>query len=97
MSLRTLLSWFKEHQVAFDPDLIELKDDSFLYSGEGLGVFARQDLEVNSILATVPKRAVLSVRNTSLADFLTENQIGGGLGLVFAVMHETGLGDASPW
>lgn len=97
MSLNRLLAWFKDCHIAYDADLIELRGDPSLYSGEGLGIFARKDVPEKAVLASIPKAAVLSVQNTSLAAFLKENRIGGGLGLVFSLMHEAALGEASAW
>jgi hypothetical protein len=62
-----------------------------------LAVVASQGINEGAVLVTIPKTAVLSVKNTSLAPFLEENRIGGGLGLVLACMHELALGTKSPW
>jgi len=67
------------------------------YSGEALAILASHDIEEGAVLVTIPKAAVLSCKNTSLAPFLEEHRIGGGLGLVLACMHEVALGPQSPW
>jgi hypothetical protein len=48
-------------------------------------------------LCTIPKAACLSIRTTELADVIETEQLGGGLGLVLAVLHEMSLGEASKW
>ena len=98
--LTCLLDWFAEHQITYDRSAIGIRADSEVYSGEALGVFANRNLEEGeegSVLVTIPKVSVLSVRNTSLAGFLEEHRLGGGLGLVVSVMHELALGPESPW
>jgi len=67
------------------------------YSGGALAVVATQGIIEGAVLVTIPKTAILSVENTSLAPFLEKNRIGGGLGLVLACMHEVALGPKSPW
>ena len=48
-------------------------------------------------LCTIPKAACLSIRTTELADVIEAEQLGGGLGLVLAVLHEMSLGETSKW
>lgn len=95
--LNDLLAWFEDKKVTYDAQAIEIRADEIIYSGEALAVFAKGDIEEGRVLVTIPKSAVLSIRNTSLRDFLEEHRVGGGLGLVLAVMHEAALGPKSPW
>ena len=95
--LTCLLDWFAEHQITYNRSAIGIRAVSEEYSGEALGVFAIRDVEEGSVLVTIPKASVLSVRNTSLAGFLEKHQLGGGLGLVVSVMHELAFGPKSPW
>lgn len=48
-------------------------------------------------LCTIPKAACISIRTTELADVIEAEELGGGLGLVLAVMHERSLGSQSKW
>ncbi len=48
-------------------------------------------------LCTIPKAACLSIRTTQLADVIEAEELGGGLGLVLAVLHEMSLGQDSKW
>lgn len=97
MALDDLLQWLKSRNITFDSDLVEIRSDTALYSGDAWGVFARAAIQEGAVLATIPKKAVLSVRNSQLAALLEEHRISGGLGLVVAVMHEIATGDSSFW
>lgn len=48
-------------------------------------------------ICIIPKTAVLSTKTSSISDIIELEKLGGGLGLVFAVMHEQALGSASKW
>lgn len=58
---------------------------------------AARDVAEGERMATIPKAACLSIRTTELADVIEAEELGGGLGLVLAVMHERSLGAASKW
>jgi hypothetical protein len=94
--LQSLLAWFKAQHITWSPD-IELKAGAKGCAGAAYGVFASNDVEEGALLCTIPKAAVLSVRNTGIADVLAEQKIRGGLGLILGVMYELGLGEKSPW
>lgn len=47
----------------------------------GYGVLATKDVPEGHIVCTVPKSAVLSVHTSPIADELTAEEIGGGLGM----------------
>jgi hypothetical protein len=49
------------------------------------------------VLCMIPRAAILSRRNTSLASVLEAERLGGGLALTIAVMFEASLGPASFW
>lgn len=97
MRLKKLKHWLQSKGISVNTDLIEIRSMTALYTGESWGVFARRNIRSGDVLATIPKRAVLSVRNSQLAAFLEEERISGGLGLVVAVMHEIALGSSSEW
>ena len=79
--------------------LTEAKGDSAMASCSGLalGIIAARDIKEGDVLCTIPKSACISLLTTSLADIIKENELGGGLGLVIAVLHEASLGAESPW
>jgi SET domain-containing protein 6 len=66
-------------------------------SGASWGITASADVREGDLLAQIPKAAVLSVSNTSLADVLAKEGIRGGLGLTIAVLHEYTMGEKSRW
>lgn len=59
--------------------------------------FPVADVPEGQVLATVPRHAVLSAANSSLADLLAVERLGGGLALVAAVMYEASRGPRSKW
>ena len=61
------------------------------------GVRAERDLRVGDAVARIPTELCLTARTTACATLLDEELIGGTLALVFAVMHERALGEASRW
>ena len=61
------------------------------------GVRAERDLRVGDVVARIPTELCLTARTTACATLLDEELIGGTLALVFAVMHERALGEASRW
>lgn len=95
--LPALLSWFKEHGIAWNADLLEIRSGLSGTGGGGLGVFARKPIEDGAVLCEIPKASILSVKTTSVADVLEDSKIAGGLGLTIALMHEHTLGKKSPW
>ena len=67
------------------------------HENEGFSVLATQDIVEGHALCEIPKVAVLSVRNTAAAEIIEAEQLGGGLGLILAIMYELSLGAASKW
>ncbi|AEY94847.1 FAAR193Cp [Eremothecium gossypii FDAG1] len=64
----------------------------------GLGVFAAEDIAANTVLLRVPKSAVFSAPNSSIANLLLEEGLHGMLALVIAFIYETtGFRNASHW
>lgn len=63
----------------------------------GFGLWAAKGIKEDDHLCTIPKSALLSTRNTAIADLLEAEELGGGLGLVFACMFEHARSTISPW
>lgn len=63
----------------------------------GLGVFAVRDVQKGQVLCTIPKSAVLSIRNSKVADLLEEQRIRGGLGLIITILYEISVQDSRWW
>lgn len=66
-------------------------------TGLGLGIIALKDIEEGRELCSIPKSACISIRTSGIADVLEQESLGGGLGLIVAVLYEMSLGKASPW
>ncbi len=86
--------WFESADVSLNRSLITLQHVS---CGGGLGVFAVRDLCEGQKLCEIPKKAVLSVRNTKISDILEQHLIRGGLGLIIAIVYELSIGSKSFW
>lgn len=92
-----LLEWMESKAVWWNRNLMRFRDARGLDSaGVGLWAQNQQPVSDGDHLCTIPKSALLSVRNTSIADVLEAEKLSGGLGLSFAVMFERAL-PASPW
>ncbi|KAK9835816.1 hypothetical protein WJX74_008600 [Apatococcus lobatus] len=63
----------------------------------GWCIYALAAIPESTVLSTIPKSALLSVRNGALADVLEQEKIGGGPGLIAAMLHEQQKGDKSEW
>lgn len=75
--LKGLLQWFKEQRIEFKH--VDIKAFSQQYSGDALGVFATCNISERTTIASIPKEAILSVKNTSICELLEEKKIGGKL------------------
>eukprot|EP00884_Botryococcus_braunii_P003688 jgi/Botrbrau1/1331/Bobra.0063s0043.3 len=95
--LAILLKWFRDNEITWDEDLLEVRSGLPATGGGSLGVYAKVDIEEGAVLCEIPKSSMLSVKTTSIADILEEAKIAGGLGLLIALMHEYSLGETSRW
>ena len=75
--LASLLLWFEQHGVRLKD--ADIRSVATKYSGDAWGVFASKTMPEGAQIATIPKKAVLSVKNSQASDFLEENKIGGDL------------------
>ena len=87
-----LLSWFEEVGITTDADLVSLQ-----FSAGVCEVRSKSHVSEGAVLGTVPAAACLSVQTASIANIIEAERLGGGLGLVLAVMHEVQLGPQSRW
>ncbi|PSC69948.1 SET domain-containing [Micractinium conductrix] len=95
--LPSLLDWFNQVRIAHSDAVALVAGGEEGYSGLALAVKATRDIAEGEGLCTIPKAACLSIRTTQLADIIEEEELGGGLGLVLAVLHEMSLGEESTW
>lgn len=66
-------------------------------SVSGIGVRAVVDLKEGDIIATIPKKACLTIRTSAAGHMIEEAELGGALGLAVAFMYERSKGTNSPW
>ncbi|CAK9009159.1 ABC transporter F family member 5 [Durusdinium trenchii] len=88
--------WLAENGVSWDEKAIELTTAS----GDvplvgGMGVRSSRPLRAGEVLATIPKSAVLSIRNTQLAPQLSDLDL--DVALRCAICAERALGEKSQW
>ncbi|GAB4814451.1 hypothetical protein N2152v2_001497 [Parachlorella kessleri] len=95
--LAQLEAWLQGMGISWNVDLIQLVDNSRGCSGLALGVQAVADVPEGAHLCTIPKAACISMRTSSIADILETESLGGGLGLILALLHEMSLGKESKW
>ena len=95
MAMQGLLKWFQRAGISLDAEVIRLQPT--LGRPGACEVRAVADIAEGAVLASIPAEACLSVRTASCADTLEQEQLGGGLALILAVMHEVSLGAASKW
>lgn len=83
--------------ITWNRELVSLVDNSAGCSGLALGVVALQDVPEGASLCEIPKAACISIRTSPISDLLEREELGGGLGLTLAVLHEMSLGEESEW
>lgn len=66
-------------------------------SVSGIGVRALGDLKEGDVIATIPKKACLTIRTSAAGHMIEEAELGGSLGLAVAIMYERSKGTNSPW
>lgn len=93
--LDTLQHWMRANGIAWDRTAVSVSGG--VSKSEGFSVYAVKDIAETHALCEIPKDAVLSVRNTAAAEIIETEQLGGGLGLILAIMYELSLGVASKW
>lgn len=83
--------------ITWDSEAVRLFGGAPHCGGLALGVQAGAGVVDGRQLCSIPKAACISTRTASLAGLLEAERLGGGLGLVTAVMHEMSLGADSRW
>ncbi|KAI8851258.1 hypothetical protein BC829DRAFT_387706 [Chytridium lagenaria] len=82
-----LLKWFTEQNIQFHH--IDIRVTSSKH-GPSFSVWAAEDISQDTVLATIPKDAILSIKNYA-------EGLGGTMALAIALMFEMGKGKESPW
>lgn len=92
--LQDILKFCHDSNIHFAESKLVVKPSKW----GGLGVFTTIDLEPGEVLLRVPKDAVFSASNSSIANLLLEEEIDGMLGLNLAFIYETVVfGERSHW
>lgn len=90
--------WLKCAGIWWDTELLRFREAKPSDTDSaGIGLWAAKAIKYDDHLCTIPKSALLSTRNTAIADLLEAEELGGGLGLVFACMFEHARTTSSPW
>lgn len=92
---QSLLPWIQENGVTWDHQALDIQSGE--HEQGPFAIYAKRQFEVNDTLCTIPKSAVLSVKNTQIADLIEKEQLGGGLGLILAIMFEHSIAGKSQW
>lgn len=84
---QALINWFSANNIEYDSTLLQIEENR---------ITAKSDIPVDTIVATIPKQSILSIRTTAVADIIEQEQLGGTIALIVAVLYE--LSDSnSPW
>ena len=93
--LNGLEAWMHNNGIIWNPSTVTLCGGT---NGEvDFAVNAARDVAEHDTLCEIPKEAVLSVRNSAIADLIEEEQLGGGLGLILCIMYDVSIGARSKW
>ena len=90
-----LQQWLQDHGIRWDRTAVSLRGGA--PAETSFSVLALLGIPEGDTLCEIPKNAVLSVRNSAAADIIETEQLGGGLGLILAIMFELSLGAESTW
>ncbi|XP_078433531.1 SET domain-containing protein isoform X2 [Wolffia australiana] len=93
--MRGFKRWMAAKGITYS-DALDLADSPGAH-GEGISVFALRDLAEGETVATIPKRACLTIKTTAARRMIAEAALAGHLGLSVAVMFERSIAAASPW
>ncbi|MCO5560671.1 hypothetical protein L7F22_014288 [Adiantum nelumboides] len=95
--LRRFLRWMESQDIQISDGLEIVEGASNGIACNEFGVRAAYDFQEGDTIAFIPKDACLTLRTTGAAHALDNAQLGGGLGLVIALMYECSHAEASPW
>eukprot|EP00892_Ulva_mutabilis_P009447 jgi/Ulvmu1/6875/UM031_0080.1 len=90
--------WMSDAGIWWNTDLLRFTEAGPADADSaGFGLWAGKDIDDDAHLCTIPKSALLSTRNTEIADLLEAEQLSGGLGLTFACAYERARSTKSRW
>lgn len=79
--------------IEWSNDALDLTDTP----EEGISVKALRDLKEGDLVARIPKKACLTIKNSGARQMIEAAGLDGYLGLSVALMYEKSLGHESPW
>ena len=93
--LDRLQPWMHDNGIEWDRATVSVRGGTS--QEPGFSVRAMLDISEGHTLCEIPKSVVLSVHNTAAAEIIKTEQLGGGLGLILAIMYELSLDAVSKW
>ena len=90
--IRVFKRWMKANGLTYS-DALELLDSP----SNGISIRSLRDLVEGEDVATIPKRACLTIKNSAARRMILDSGLAGHLGLSVAIMYERSLGITSPW
>lgn len=98
MRKESMEKWMKDAGVWWNTQMLRFAEAGPAdVDSAGFGLWAGEHVDDNAHLCTIPKKALLSTRNTEIADLLEAAELSGGLGLAFACMYERARAIKSRW
>ena len=91
--VKPFLEWLRSNDVSMHSVCMVARDEA----QANVVVHSTSAIAEEDTICTIPKSAILSTKTSSISDIIEREMLGGGLGLVFAVMHEQALQSASKW
>lgn len=106
--LRAFKRWMRSSGIEWSAEAIRfIIDEEEIDQGEegegeghrvmSISVKSTANLEKGLVIARIPKSACLTSRTSGASQLIEEADLGGSLGLSFALMYEKSLGHRSPW
>eukprot|EP01132_Coremiostelium_polycephalum_P003279 gene3279-4107_t len=97
-----IYNWLKDNGFIIDESLIQIvynKDESSNDEDiiSGMGIVALQDLKVDTIVGSIPKKSILSIHTSSISDLLKKYKIKGPIAVSIALLYEASIGESSKW
>ncbi|XP_047976884.1 ribosomal lysine N-methyltransferase 4-like [Salvia hispanica] len=89
--------WMKEQGVEWSDALLFATESGCADDSPPISVEALSDLKEGDVVAKIPKQSCLTVATSAASELIEEAELGGNLGLCFALMYEKILDADSKW
>ncbi|PIN03948.1 N-methyltransferase [Handroanthus impetiginosus] len=94
--MRAFKRWMNSQCIECS-DALLLSAENGEADGLSISVKALCDLKEGDVVARIPKQSCLTVKTSAASHLIEEAELGGNLGLAFALMYERSLGTESKW